>query len=123
MRRVFYLVLALSLIFLKTSFAAEAKAKTANDAPTAVVTQAISADDKKRIEQTLSAQLQELDNNQARVIVLQQLFNEEAAKLRQQQLLFCDIYKLDVEKWRQGFYQYDSNQGKFVEKQPKPKEA
>jgi hypothetical protein len=56
-----------------------------------------------------------------RVAVLQQLFNEEIAKLKNLQESFCKQYKLDIEKFRKGLYRYDDVQGKFVEvKETKP---
>ena len=56
-----------------------------------------------------------------RVAVLQQLFNEEIAKLKNLKESFCKQYKLDIEKFRKGLYRYDDVQGKFVEvKETKP---
>ena len=56
-----------------------------------------------------------LQNQQARVVVLQQLLNRESAELRQMEAVFCDQYRLDPEKWRKGAYRWDEKKGKFVE--------
>ncbi len=56
-----------------------------------------------------------MQNQEVRLIVLQQLLGREAAELRQSQAVFCDAYKLDVEKWRKGIYRYDDKEAKFVE--------
>lgn len=56
-----------------------------------------------------------MQNQEVRVIVLQQVLSREVAELRQSQAVFCDAYKLDVEKWRKGLYRYDEKQAKFVE--------
>ena len=66
-------------------------------------------------KQRLMNDLGLMQNQEVRVIVLQQLLNREAADLRQAQAVFCDAYKLDVEKWRKGLYRYDEKQAKFVE--------
>ena len=63
----------------------------------------------------LIANLNNMRNQEVRVIILQQLINEEAGKLNAVQESFCKTYKLDVDKLRKGLYRYDDNQGKFVE--------
>jgi len=68
----------------------------------------------------LAANINNLSNQGLRVAVLQQLFNEESAKLRNVQAVFCDAYKLDIEKLRKGMYRYDDKQGKFVIMETKP---
>jgi len=68
-------------------------------------------------KQILANNFAALQNQQARVIVLQQLLNRETGDLRQMEALFCDNYNLDVEKWREGIYLYDDKAGEFVEKQ------
>jgi len=62
------------------------------------------------------ANINALRNQELRVGVLQQVLNEEGAKLMQMQAVFCDQYKLDVDKFRAGKYQYDTKTGKFAEK-------
>lgn len=76
-----------------------------------------SAVDKERdAEKTmLINNIQIMQNLEARVAVLQQLLNREVGDLRQMQAVFCDQYKLDIEKWRRGAYRYDDKQAKFVE--------
>ena len=63
----------------------------------------------------LIANLNNMRNQEVRVIILQQLLNEEAGKLNGVQEGFCKTYKLDVDKLRKGLYRYDDNLGKFVE--------
>ena len=75
--------------------------------------QALSPQDQAK--QQLMNDLGLMQNQEVRVIVLQQLLNREGADLRQSQAVFCDAYKLDVEKWRKGLYRYDEKQAKFIE--------
>ena len=56
-----------------------------------------------------------LRTQELRVIVVQQILNEEMTKLDATQKNFCSQYKLDLEKFRKGLYRYDDQQGKFVE--------
>jgi len=65
-------------------------------------------------KELLVANINNLRNQELRVAILQQLLNEEVAKLRNIQAVFCDAYKLDVDKFRQGLYRYDERQGKFI---------
>ena len=74
-------------------------------------------DEVAETKQILANNFAALQNQQARVIVLQQLLNRETGDLRQMEALFCDNYNLDVEKWREGIYLYDDKAGEFVEKQ------
>ena len=71
-------------------------------------------------KELLISNINNLNNQQVRVAVLQQLLNEEVAKLRNIQAVFCDQYKLDIEKFRMGMYRYDDRQGKFVIMETKP---
>lgn len=57
-------------------------------------------------------------NQELRVILLQQMLNEEVMKLNGLQEQFCRLYNLDINKLRQGLYRYDDAQEKFVEVQP-----
>ncbi len=68
--------------------------------------------------QELIANITGMRNQEIRVAVLQQLLGEESAKLMNIQAVFCDRYKLDVEKWRNGLYRYDDKQAKFIEVPP-----
>ncbi len=68
----------------------------------------------------LIANINNMRNQELRAAVLQQLLNEEIAKLRNSQAVFCDAYKLDIEKFRMGQYRYDDKQGKFVLVEDKP---
>jgi len=71
-------------------------------------------------KEVLAANINNLNSQQIRVAVLQQVLSEEVAKLRNVQAVFCDTYKLDVDKFRQGLYRYDEKQGKFVLGEPRP---
>jgi len=62
------------------------------------------------------ANINAVRNQEVRTAVIQQIVNEETAKLMQMQAVFCDQYKLDIEKFRAGKYIYDSKTGKFSEK-------
>ncbi|MFH0935277.1 MAG: hypothetical protein V1828_00220 [Candidatus Omnitrophota bacterium] len=57
-------------------------------------------------------------NQELRVILLQQMLNEELIKLNNLQEQFCKLYNLDINKLRQGLYRYDDAQEKFIEVQP-----
>ena len=67
-------------------------------------------------KQTLVNNFSALQNQEARVIVLQQLMNREIGELRQMQAVFCDQYSLNLDRWRNGGYQYDMKEGKFIER-------
>jgi len=71
-------------------------------------------------KELLIANINNMRNQELRAAVLQQLLNEEVAKLRNVQAVFCDQYKLDIEKFRMGLYRYDDGQGKFVLIESKP---
>ena len=62
------------------------------------------------------ADVNALRNQEVRVSVLQQLLDEQTAKLRQMEAVFCDEYDLDLEKYRAGKYQYDVSTGNFSER-------
>lgn len=72
---------------------------------------------KQQERDMLIANINALRNQEVRVAVLQQLLNEEIARLRQVQAVFCDQYKLDPEKFRTGLYIYDETQEKFIERE------
>lgn len=100
----------MTMAVLWTTVPAQAEAKPrAKAAPAPVVKKADSDKDK------LIANLNNMRNQEVRVIILQQLINEEVAKLNEVQESFCKTYKLDVDKLRQGLYRYDDDKGKFVE--------
>lgn len=65
---------------------------------------------------TLISNVMALRNQETKVAVLEQIYNEQMQALKQMQAVFCDQYKLDPDKLRRGFYSYDEQQGKFVEK-------
>lgn len=72
-------------------------------------------DTAKQEKDLLIANVNNMRDQELRVAVLQQLLNEEVLRLRNSQALFCDRYKLDVDKFRSGLYRYDEKQGKFIE--------
>ncbi len=65
-------------------------------------------------KEVLIANINNMRNQELRAAILQQLLNEEVSKLRNVQAVFCDAYKLDIEKFRAGMYRYDEAKGKFV---------
>jgi hypothetical protein len=66
-------------------------------------------------KEALMANINSLRNADLRVAILQQLLNEEIGKRRNLEAVFCDQYKLDIDKFRKGLYSYDEKEGKFVE--------
>lgn len=58
----------------------------------------------------------QIQAQEIRLVVLQQLFNQEAAVLKQKHTVFCQAHNLDEEKFKKGLYQYDQATGKFSEK-------
>ncbi|MFA4888787.1 MAG: hypothetical protein WC628_04350 [Candidatus Omnitrophota bacterium] len=124
MKRGIWIVLA--FVFLASSAVMAAngdKKKTAAPAAKAPVAaapaqQQLSPEDMAR--QELIANINGMRNAEIRVAVMQQILNEEASKLMNIQAVFCDRYKLDVDKFRKGLYIYDDKAGKFVEQVPKP---
>jgi len=81
--------------------------------------QVSAADKAKQEKDILINNINGLRNQELRVTILQQVLSEEVAKLRNIEAVFADQYKLDVEKFRKGFYRYDDKLGKIVE-QPAP---
>ena len=100
-------LLCVQPVLAKEKAKAKEEAKQPVQAPTPV-------DIARQEKELLVANINNLNNQQLRVAVLQQLLNEEVAKLRNVQAVFCDQYKLDIEKFRMGLYRYDDKQGKFV---------
>ncbi|MCX5703527.1 MAG: hypothetical protein NT066_03445 [Candidatus Omnitrophica bacterium] len=121
MRKIF-IVLTAVLLFSSIVLAKDEKknVKQATPAQAQAATGAITTTKEKEV---LITDITNLRNQDLRVGVLGQLLNEEIAKLRDVQTAFCGKYKLDVEKFRQGLYRYDEQQGKFVEVAPAPASA
>ncbi|MFH0855802.1 MAG: hypothetical protein V1869_04775 [Candidatus Omnitrophota bacterium] len=92
----------------------------AKDQPAKEGNQFPSADKAKQEKDVLIANINGLRNQDLRVAILQQILNEEVAKLRNLEAVFADQYKLDVEKFRKGLYRYDDKLGKIVEQPAKP---
>ena len=95
---------------------AEAQEKEKAKAAPAVERQSQQATAAAQERELLMNNLGALQNQEARVMVLQQLLARELGDLRQMQAVFCDQYKLDPEKFRQGGYIYDDKERKFVER-------
>jgi hypothetical protein len=125
MVRKLFIVLVIMLVSFNVVLAKDAKIKEkaqpktqpapqaqpqAQQAPTVIATQ--------EQKDLLVTDINNMRTQELRAVVLQQLLNEEAAKLRNLQSIFCDQYKLDVEKFRQGLYRYDDATGKFNETEP-----
>ena len=120
MRKIF-IVLTAVLLFSGIVLAKDEKKNVKQATPAqAAATGAITTTQEKEV---LITDITNLRNQDLRVGVLGQVLNEEIAKLRGVQTAFCGKYKLDVEKFRQGLYRYDEQQGKFVEVAPAPASA
>lgn len=59
-----------------------------------------------------------LNFQEVTVQILAAQYQKELNNLQQMQAVFCDTYKLDVTKFRQGRYRFDEKQAKFVEQEP-----
>jgi hypothetical protein len=116
MRYLIVWVLVVSLISPLCVFAAKAKEEAKKEQTE--LTFPSMTDSGRQEKELLIANLNNLRNQELRVAVLQQLLGEEINKLRNVQALFCDQYKLDVDKFRQGLYRYDEQKARFVEINP-----
>ncbi len=107
MKKLAVLLVALAVLFSVTPAFAK-KAKPAAPAPAA----SIATPEQK---QALVNDINSIRTFELRVAILQQLLNEEVAKLRSTEENFCVKYKLNVEKFRKGLYRFDDAAGKFIE--------
>ena len=114
MKRMIFLSLVAALLCATPVFAKDKDPQDAKEPVTGPV------EIVRQQKELLVANINNLRNQELRVAILQQLLNEEVAKLRNMQAVFCDAYKLDVEKFRLGQYRYDEGQGKFVLMDDKP---
>lgn len=89
-----------------------------SDKPEKEEIQVSAADKAKQEKDVLIANINGIRNQELRVAILQQILNEEIAKLRNVEAVFSDQYKLDVEKFRKGLYRYDDKLGKIVDQPP-----
>lgn len=121
MRHKIFLILAVVLLSCSIVLAKDEKKKVKQSAtaPAQAQTAITTAQEKE----ALITNIANMRNQELRVAVLGQLLNEEIAKLRDVQKAFCSKYKLDLEKFRQGLYRYDEQQGKFIEVTPAPAPA
>lgn len=108
-QRVLLSLLALALLCVAPVLAKDNKGKEEAKAPAATPVETA-----RQEKELLIANINNMRNQELRVAVIQQILNEEVAKLRNIQAVFCDAYKLDIEKFRQGLYRYDDAKGKFV---------
>lgn len=108
MRQRILLVLAVALLCVQAPLLAKDKGATQKG-------QAAAMDPVKQKQEALIGNINVMRNQELKVAVLQQLFNEEVEKLKNFQTAFCNEYKLDVDKFRKGLYRYDEKQSKFVE--------
>ena len=118
MKQKFFLSLVVVALLCATPLLAKDKVKEEAKQPAPNPVETV-----RQEKELLIANINNLNNQQLRVAVLQQLLNEEIAKLRNTQAVFCDAYKLDIEKFRQGLYRYDEKQGKFILIESKPASA
>ena len=107
-QRFFLGVIVAALLFATPVLAKDNKKEQAKEAAQGPVEAA------RQEKEALIANINNMRNQELRVAVMQQILNEEVAKLRNIQAVFCDAYKLDVDKFRQGLYRYDEKTGKFV---------
>ena len=119
MRKIF-IVLTAVLLFSSIVLAKDEKKNPKQATPAQAQAAATGAITTTQEREVLITDITNLRNQDLRVAVLDQLLNEEIAKLRDVQTAFCSKYKLDVEKFRQGLYRYDDKQGKFIEITPAP---
>lgn len=122
MRKIF-IVLTAVLLFSSIVLAKDEKKNPKQATPAQAQAAATGVITSAQEKEVLITDITNLRNQDLRVGVLGQLLNEEIAKLRDVQTGFCSKYKLDVEKFRQGLYRYDEQQGKFVEVAPAPASA
>lgn len=114
----FLTVLLLALLCVQPVFAkAKDKAKDKKEAkqPAQSLAQAGQMDLVKQEKDILIVNITNMRNQELRVAVLQQLLTEASAMLDNVQAAFCNQYKLDIQKLRQGLYRYDEKENKFVE--------
>ncbi|MDD4980992.1 MAG: hypothetical protein PHC54_07030 [Candidatus Omnitrophica bacterium] len=109
MRRRILLALIVALLCVQVPLLAKDKKGATQKGQAAVMNPA------QQQKEALIGNINAMRNQELRVAVLQQLFNEEVEKLKNFQTAFCNEYKLDLDKFRKGLYRYDEKQGKFVE--------
>ncbi len=114
MKRSFFLLIVVLFLCPGIVFAKDAKKPTARLAQSAQAQQ--DAD-----KQELIANVNNMRSQEVRVVILQQLLNEEMGKLQNLQVVFCGKYKLDIEKFRKGLYRYDEKERKFIEQKVEEK--
>ncbi len=73
-------------------------------------------EDKAASKDAVVKELRVIQAQEIRLLVLQQLFNQEAAVLKQKHSAFCQANDLNEEKFKKGLYQFDEATGKFIEK-------
>ena len=87
-----------------------AEEKKAEAAPT--------EEQRKAFIQQVKSNAAAMNLQEVTVQILGMQYQKELASLQQMQAVFCDSYKLDVNKFRQGRYRFDEKTGKFSEVEP-----
>lgn len=116
-------VLVMSFVFSSTALYAKEKKEDKKSASVPEGGAKIMTPEETQAElekQVLINNIADLKIQDTKVRVLGDLYNQELVSLRQKQAFFCDLYKLDVEKFRKNLYQYDEQQKKFIERAPEP---
>lgn len=112
MRKLIFIVfLSLVACHFSPAFAKDEKAAEVKAAPAAGTEE----QQKKAFLEQVKANIAALNLQGVTVQVLGMQFQKEQNNLQQMQAVFCDSYKLDVTKFRQGLYRFDEKEGKFVE--------
>lgn len=112
MRRLVIALILLAIVF--SSAAAQARGKKGGEAKKPAKNAPAQTQQDVQKQQLLAA-LNTMRYQEMRVGVLQQLLNEELARMSSMQQAFCSQYNLDLNKFRTGGYKYDEKQGKVVE--------
>lgn len=71
----------------------------------------------------LKENIEKLRGQSIVVQVLANQYNKELAELRRMEAVFCDVFKLDIDKWRAGQYVFNQEEGRFVLKPAEPAAA
>ena len=74
--------------------------------------------EEQRLQQ-VKANVAALNLQEVTVQVLGMEYQKELASMQQMQAVFCDTYKLDLNKFRQRKYRFDEKTGTFIEVEPK----
>lgn len=67
-------------------------------------------------EKILQENYANLERQNVVVTVLANQYNKELTELQRMEAIFCDHYKISVDKWRKGLYEWSSEKKEFIEK-------